>query len=114
MNPACKLNPMKSRFSMSNTTAPDEAVADENSDEREIYESLHVSGRIADFLPIEEHLKMAARLSRALWQALDNDHLSIEERTRLGLECLASEVADHASAAEVLYRLGFVRGSGPK
>jgi hypothetical protein len=43
-------------------------------------------------------------LSRALWIALANEEISSEDdRTRYALMELASEVADHASAAEYVF-----------
>jgi hypothetical protein len=66
-------------------------------------ELLHTSCRQNDLLDLEEHMRKAARLSRALWEALDNPELSEDPRRRLALQELASEVADHASAAEVIF-----------
>jgi hypothetical protein len=80
----------------------------------EIYELLHTCQRRENFLTMEEHLMKAARLSRALWEALGNVDLGVETRTRVGLQCLASEVADHASAADVLFRLDSMLRSGSK
>lgn len=52
---------------------------------------------------LDEHIISAARLSRAMWLALDGkeDHV-FDERDRLALYELASEIAHHASAADHL------------
>jgi hypothetical protein len=67
-------------------------------------EMLHLPGRIEHLEDLEGHLLKASRLSRALWLALCSEDVSSEdERTRRALMQLASEVADHASAAEYVF-----------
>lgn len=67
-------------------------------------EMLHQPGRIKQLEDLENHLLKASRLSRALWLALCSEDVSSEdERTRRALMQLASEVADHASAAEYVF-----------
>jgi hypothetical protein len=52
----------------------------------------------------EMHASKAARLSRALWEALCNYDASYDdERSRAALIELADSVADHASATEYLF-----------
>ena len=66
---------------------------------------LHLPGRIDHLEDLEEHLLKASRLARALWLALSNEDISSgDDRTRNSLMELASEVADHASAAEYVFR----------
>ncbi len=65
---------------------------------------LHWPARADHLEEIENHLHKAARLSRALWVALSNaDFNTGELRNRDALIELASEVADHASAAEYVF-----------
>jgi hypothetical protein len=65
---------------------------------------LHLPGRIDHLEDLEEHLLKASRLARALWLALSNEDISSGDvRSRFALIELASEVADHASAAEYLF-----------
>jgi hypothetical protein len=65
---------------------------------------LHSPGRVDHLEDMEEHLLKASRLARALWLALSNEDISSGDvRSRYALIELASEVADHASAAEYLF-----------
>jgi hypothetical protein len=65
---------------------------------------LHLPARINHLEDVEEHLLKASRLARALWLALSNEDItSGDDRTRFALMELASEVADHASAAEYVF-----------
>ncbi len=65
---------------------------------------LHLPGRVDHLEDLEEHLLKASRLARALWLALSNEDISSgDDRTRFALMELASEVADHASAAEYVF-----------
>lgn len=64
---------------------------------------LHCAARKGHLEDLEIHLIKAARLSRALWVALQNEDLCEDDRSRLALAELASEVADHASAAEFVF-----------
>jgi hypothetical protein len=65
---------------------------------------LHLPGRVHHLEDLEEHLLKASRLARALWLALSNEEISSgDNRTRFALMELASEVADHASAAEYVF-----------
>ena len=67
-------------------------------------EMLHLPGRIKHLEDLENHLLKASRLSRALWLALCSEDVSSEgERDRYALMELASEVADHASAAQYVF-----------
>ncbi len=71
----------------------------------ELAKRLHLPGRIKQLENLEEHLLKATRLSRALWMALCNEDLSLEdERAHYALMELASEVADHARAAEYVFQ----------
>ena len=72
--------------------------------DEKLAQSLHLSGRIDHLEDLEQHLLKAASLARALWLAVANEELSSDdERTRRALMELASEVADHASAAEYVF-----------
>lgn len=63
---------------------------------------LHIPGRADNLDDVDNHLNTAARLSRALWNALGNPDLDLkDERDREALMELASMVADHTSAAEL-------------
>jgi hypothetical protein len=62
---------------------------------------IHWPDRVDHLLTLDEHLSKTARLSRALWNALRNSDLEVRER--FAFEELASEIADHASAAELLF-----------
>jgi hypothetical protein len=66
---------------------------------------LHLPARADHLEGMDQHLNKAARLSRALWIALGNEELSSGDlRSRDALLELASQVADHASAAEFLFQ----------
>ncbi len=75
---------------------------------------LHHPGRADHMDSLEEHLNIAARLARALWELAASPDLSTEDdRSREALQELAGMVADHASAA----RYAFYKknaGSGDK
>jgi hypothetical protein len=61
---------------------------------------LHHPARRGNLESIETHLHSAAGLCRALWELLTTlDEASLDPRTKLALEELASAAADHASAA---------------
>jgi hypothetical protein len=65
---------------------------------------LHSPGRVDHLEDLDEHLLKASRLARALWLALSNEDISSGDvRSRYALIELASEVADHASAAEYVF-----------
>ncbi len=65
---------------------------------------LHLPARADHLEGMDQHLNKAARLSRALWIALGNEELSSGDlRSRDALLELASQVADHASAAEYIH-----------
>jgi hypothetical protein len=65
---------------------------------------LHDPSRIDHMGDLECHATKAARLSRALWDALCNYDASYDdERSRNALIELASDVADHTSAIEYLF-----------
>ena len=73
---------------------------------------LHLPGRVDHLEDLEEHLLKASRLARALWVALSNEDISSgDDRTRFALMELASEVADHASAAEYIFQTQGVGGA---
>jgi hypothetical protein len=72
--------------------------------DEKLAQSLHLPGRIDHLEDLEEHLLKASRLARALWIALSSEDISSEDvRSRFALMELASEVADHASAAEYVF-----------
>jgi hypothetical protein len=62
-------------------------------------EYLHWPGRRRQLLTLDEHLASASSLARALWLATDDVDLA-DPRNAAALRALASEVADHTSAAE--------------
>lgn len=65
------------------------------------FDLLHVPGRKDHLEDVDNHLNSAARLARALWNALSNPELDFsDERDREAMIELASIVADHTSAAE--------------
>jgi hypothetical protein len=65
---------------------------------------LHRPCRADHLENLEEHLNIAARLSRALWELAASPDLSTEdERSREALQELAAMVADHASAARYVF-----------
>ncbi len=65
---------------------------------------LHLPSRADHHESLEEHLNVAARLSRALWELMISHDLDTEdERTLDALKELASTVADHASAARYVF-----------
>jgi len=66
---------------------------------------LHWPARAQCLESLEEHLTKAARLSRVMWNALENDDLDLDERDRLGLYELAASISDHASAARHAFYL---------
>ena len=73
---------------------------------------LHLPGRADHLEDLEEHLLKASRLARALWVALSNEDISSgDDRTRNALMELASEVADHASAAEYVFHTEAAAGA---
>jgi hypothetical protein len=60
---------------------------------------LHYPARAAHLESLEEHLVMAARLSRALWELLScSDFPMDSKRSAPAAKALADAVADHASA----------------
>jgi hypothetical protein len=77
----------------------------ESATPKNVCDMLHWPDREKCFEDLEVHIAKAARLSRALWEALGNDESIIDERTREALQALAGEVADQASAVEALYYL---------
>jgi len=65
---------------------------------------LHWPARADHLEDMEQHLNKAARLSRALWVALSSVETDTQDaRTRSALIELASEIADHSSAAEYIH-----------
>ena len=65
---------------------------------------LHHPSRADHHESLEEHLNIAARLSRALWELMISHDLDTEdERTLDALKELASTVADHSSAARYVF-----------
>jgi hypothetical protein len=72
--------------------------------DEKLAQSLHLQDRVDHLEDLEEHLLKASRLARALWLALSNEDISSgDDRARFALMELASEVADHASAAEYVF-----------
>jgi hypothetical protein len=68
------------------------------------FDLLHFPGRKDNLGDIYDHLNAAARLSRALWTALNNSDLDLaDERDREAMIELASIVADRTSAAEAAF-----------
>lgn len=61
-------------------------------------DELHWPGRVDCLEPLEEHVRRAARLSRALWNAIEPAGFK-DERDRWALHELTADIADHASAA---------------
>ncbi len=67
-------------------------------------EMLHVPARANHHEKLEEHLNIAARLSRAAWELIaSNDFDAEDERSLDALKELVSMVADHASAARYVF-----------
>jgi hypothetical protein len=65
---------------------------------------LHCQSRAAHLESLEDHLSTAASLSRALWELVRSyDFTADDERSVNAVVALASEVADHASAAEFIF-----------
>jgi hypothetical protein len=65
---------------------------------------LHRPDRADHIDSLEEHLNIAARLSRAMWELAASPDLSTEDdRSREALQELAGMVADHASAARYAF-----------
>jgi hypothetical protein len=65
---------------------------------------LHHPSRADYHESLEEHLNIAARLSRALWELAGSPDLDTQdERSLDALKELASMVADHASAARYVF-----------
>jgi hypothetical protein len=65
---------------------------------------LHTQDRADNLLTLEQHLRAAALLSRAMWDALGSSEIDTSDsRTREGLRELASSIADHASAANFVF-----------
>ena len=65
---------------------------------------LHRPDRADHIDSLEEHLNIAARLARALWELAASPDLSTEDdRSREALQELAAMVADHASAARYAF-----------
>jgi hypothetical protein len=73
-------------------------------DSKEGSKLLHRPSRAHNLSDLDDHLNTAARLSRALWNALNNPNIDTsDERDREALAELASIIADHTSAAEFAY-----------
>jgi hypothetical protein len=67
-------------------------------------ELLHFPARAHNLSDVDDHLDKAARLSRALWNALSNPDIDTSDRRdREALAALATIIADHTSAAEFAY-----------
>jgi hypothetical protein len=65
---------------------------------------LHRPDRADHIDSLEEHLNIAARLARALWELAASPDLSTEDdRSREALQELAGMVSDHASAARYAF-----------
>jgi hypothetical protein len=64
---------------------------------------LHAPGRAENHHDLEYHLRMTARLSRAMWLIFHAENDEYDERDIEALLALADEIADHASTAEYLY-----------
>ncbi|MGD9541086.1 hypothetical protein [Methylocystis sp.] len=71
-------------------------------DWKALSKELHWPARADHLEDVEDHLGVAARLSRALWLALAGD-ISEDERDIDALRELAGVVADHASAARYAF-----------
>jgi len=65
-------------------------------------DDLQFPARVHCLESLEEHIRRTARLSRAMWNAVEGAQIE-DERDKTALEALASEVADHASAVMFLF-----------
>ncbi|MEK4035799.1 hypothetical protein WOC76_04445 [Methylocystis sp. IM3] len=65
---------------------------------------LHAPSRAKCLEGLEDHVRITARLARAIYVAVSNENIFIDERDHLAVLELADSLADHASAAlHVLY-----------
>lgn len=68
-------------------------------------EYLHTPDMLHRLRSAESHMSTASALARMLWLALSEGISTNDERDRQALIVLASEIADHSSAAEVALEL---------
>lgn len=69
--------------------------------------NLHYPDRINNLSSLEDHLALAASMSRGLWLILmDSEAYFGDTRNHDAILSIVDNIADHTSAAKYLYKMG--------